>query len=261
MKIENGVLSEVKKEDLKNGILEIPLGVKKIGDLACFDLLELKYVTFPRPNTVKEIGEGAFCNCANLDFINIPEGTEKVGARAFCRCTSMTAAFLGSSVKALEESAFERCYALGMALIENVEKFGERCFKDCVNLKDACINSAKEIPAKCFENCTLLEKVVISPNVTKISEKAFFECSSLKNVIFEPIKNEKDYTQGLQKIGDLAFGWCTHLEEIEIPESVLEIGAWSFKSCKNLRKIKTKLSTESFAFAKLDYDANVEITK
>lgn len=261
MKIENGVLSEVKKEDLMNGILDIPVGVTKIGDLACFDLLELKYVTFPRPNTVKEIGEGAFCNCANLDFINIPEGTEKVGARAFCRCTSLTSVFFGESLKYIGVSAFERCYALGLVVLENVEQIEPSCFKDCVTLKDAYIKNAKEIPANCFENCTHLEKVIISPNVIKIGEKAFFECTSLKDVYFEPIKNEKDYTQGLQKIGDLAFGWCTHLEEIEIPESVLEIGAWSFKSCKNLRKIKTKLSSESFAFAKLDYDANVEITK
>lgn len=261
MKIENGVLTNVTKEDLMNGILDIPVGVKKIGDLACFDLLELKYVTFPRPNTVKEIGEGAFCNCANLDFINIPEGTEKIGARAFCRCTSLTSVFFGESLKYVGESAFERCYMLGLAVLENVEQIKASCFKDCATLKDVYIKNAKEIPAKCFENCTHLEKVIISPNVIKIGEKAFYECSSLKNVFFEPIKNVKNYTQGLQKIGDHAFGWCTRLEEIEIPETVLEIGAWAFKGCKSLKKIKTAIGSEKFNFCKLDNSANVEIIK
>lgn len=261
MKIENGVLLEVKKEDLKNDLLVIPFGVTKIGDLACFDLLELKYITFPIPNTVKEIGEGAFCNCANLDFINIPEGVEKIGARAFCRCTSLNTAFWGRSLKQLGESAFERCYSLSMISLKNVEEFGNRCFKDCVALRDVYIRDAKEIPAKCFEDCTHLKDVLISPNVTKIGEKAFYECSSLTNVEFEPIENVQNYTQGLQKIGNHAFGWCTHLEEIEIPETVLEIGAWAFKSCKNLKKIKTELGSENFNFAKLDVDSQVEITK
>ena len=261
MKIENGVLLDVKKEDLENTLLVIPYGVTKIGDLACFDLLELKYITFPIPNTVKEIGEGAFCNCANLDFINIPEGVEKIGDRAFCRCTNMNTAFLSPSVKYLGDSAFERCYSLSMISVKNVEEFGTNCFKDCVSLKDIYIKHAKEISPGCFENCTHLENVRISPNVTKISEKAFFECSSLNEVKFKPIKSVKDYTQGLQKIGNFAFAWCTHLEEIEIPETVLEIGAWAFKSCKNLKKIKTELGAESFSFAKLDFDSNVEITK
>jgi len=111
------------------------------------------------------------------------------------------------------------------------------------------------------------------PSVTKAEDRAFFDCRSLKNVVFNEglvtigssafdncslltsitlpstvIEIERNafvgctslrevvLNEGLQKIERNAFGGCS-LESITIPSSVVEIGEYGFDSCKNLRGI------------------------
>ena len=46
--------------------------------------------TYTIPNSVQEIGEGAFSNCINLTQIIIPEGVISIGHSAFSDCTNLT---------------------------------------------------------------------------------------------------------------------------------------------------------------------------
>ncbi len=258
MKIENGTIIAVTKDDLKNGILEIPLGVKKIGDAACFGLEELNYVDFPRPNTVTKIGKGSFASCPNLHFINIPEGMQSIAGDAFAQCINLKQAYLPTSLEVIDFNAFTRCYSLESINLQNVTFIGKDAFKDCVSLKKVYCEKITMVQEGCFENCVNLEEVDLTSRVLYIRDKAFSNCMSLKKVFFAPIKSVKNYTRGLQSIGAFAFANCQALEEIEIPETVLNLGFKAFDGCKKLKKVHTILDNDRLKQVGL---SNAEIVK
>ena len=77
MRIENGVLTEVKDEDIVDGKFEIPEGVTSIGDEAFSFCSSLKEITIP--DSVEEIGMGVFYGCSSLKEITISEGVTSIG--------------------------------------------------------------------------------------------------------------------------------------------------------------------------------------
>ena len=65
-----------------------------------------------------------------------------------------------------------------------------------------------------FENYENLEKVFFTENIATIENKVFYGDKNLKELIL---------LDGLEKIGSQAFGKCTSLEKVLIPESVKDI--------------------------------------
>lgn len=66
-------------------------------------------------------------------------------------------------------------------------------------------------------------------NMTEIPEKAFYECSNIKEVILP---------RQIESIGNYAFAGCKNLEQVNIPSNVSEIGEGAFRSCYELTKIE-----------------------
>lgn len=77
------------------------LGVAERG----FEGHSLKKITCP--NTCIQFGVAAFRNCANLESINIPEGTEVIPNYMFEGCKSLREIDLPNSVRKIERSAFK----------------------------------------------------------------------------------------------------------------------------------------------------------
>ena len=69
------------------------------------------------PNSVTEIGSGAFCECYNLTSINIPNSVTTIGDKAFEFCTSLTSIVIPESVTEIGEYAFSHCYDLKTARV------------------------------------------------------------------------------------------------------------------------------------------------
>ncbi|MBO5269312.1 MAG: leucine-rich repeat protein [Clostridia bacterium] len=81
-----------------------------------------------------------------------------------------------------------------------------------------------------------IEKIEIGENVKSIGNYAFYHCYNVGRVDVE--------ATALASIGDYAFWMCTLLEEIEIPETVSEIGASAFAYCTALESVSvSNLST------------------
>ena len=64
--------------------------------------------------------------------------------------------------------------------------------------------------------------------VTRISNKAFNNCASLKSIAIP---------DSVTSIGNSAFSWCTNLESIVIPGSVTSIENLAFLCCNSLKSI------------------------
>lgn len=172
-------------------------------------------------SAIKEIGYYTFNNCKNLKEITIPENVQVVGVGAFYGCSSLTSVVIPQNVTKIEKSTFESCSALEKAeLTGAVTDIEERAFKDCVDLKELTIPSSVEgIGQYAFEN-TGLTSVVIPQGVTKIGNEAFEYCTSLEKVEMSE--------EGLTDIGVNAFAYCSNLKELTIPSSVESIGVGAF---------------------------------
>lgn len=68
----------------------------------------------------------------------------------------------------------------------------------------------------CFQYCSALEDIVIPPNVTVINERAFGQCSSLKNIDWGTSNN-------LRVIERYAFDSCEALPSIKLPEGLITL--------------------------------------
>ncbi len=87
---------------------KIPQGVCRIGDYA-FSCANLCAVSLPQ--SLQEMGEGAFYNCKSLETMALPGGLKTIGAWAFLNCSFMELA-IPAGVAHIGEGAFEAAYAL-----------------------------------------------------------------------------------------------------------------------------------------------------
>lgn len=64
------------------------------------------------PDTLEEIGSGAFSDCSNLRGIAIPESVKLIGSGAFEDCANLEAIYIPTSVAAIGRNAFRGCREL-----------------------------------------------------------------------------------------------------------------------------------------------------
>lgn len=74
-----------------------------------------------------------------------------------------------------------------------------------------------------------VKEIVLSPSVTEISDRAFYQCSSLEKINLENV----------EKVGDFAFAECSSIKDVKLAK-VSEIGDAAFMQCNNLEEVALK---------------------
>ena len=161
----------------------------------------------------------------------------------------------GHEVVAIGDRAFENRTDLRTVMIpDSLEKIEFEAFYNCINLKIVDLSSnLTTIGYDVFGNCKSISKIEIPKSLkkfdgtwgrgTNLSYGAFGGCSNLKTVNFEA---------GSTIVCAALFMGCDGIEEIELPDTITEIGDSAFKSCKNLNKViipesVTKIDGDAFA--------------
>jgi hypothetical protein len=106
-----------------------------------------------------------------------------------------------------------------------------------------------KIDNKAFYNCKNLTSIEIPSTVTSIGGNAFYNCSNLTNItipssvtsigyyaFYSSGLTNIDISEGVTNIGSKAFGYCK-FTNIILPDSITSIGNDAFYNCKNLRDI------------------------
>ena len=146
------------------------------GDKSCLEEAVI-------PNSVIEIGDGAFSNSA-LKAVTIPDSVKRIGVFAFDHCGKLTSVSFGNGVEEIGACAFSECEALTSVVIpESVKKLGQQAFFACKSLRRVEIGGGIEtISGGTFTFCSALSEVVIREGVKRIENAAFSLCNSLAKV-------------------------------------------------------------------------------
>lgn len=188
-------------------------------------------------NSVKRIYDGAFAN-TGLTSITIPNSVEKIGEGAFEGCTSLESVIIGGDNVTICHYAFRGCTALTDVTIEKGNKiFRYGSFYGCTSLRTFTVRGTISYS---YAFSLFYEASIPDIHISDVS----VWCNSSIGEYWPNIKyrlflnGEEVYhlkiPEGVTTISDYAFGGCTSLKSVTLPNSLISIGKCSFFNCDNL---------------------------
>ena len=217
--------------------IELPEGIIEIGDNCFENCTALKKIDIKEG--LKKIGENSFAG-SGVEAVKLPESITEIGYGAFNNCKDLSGINLPSGIERIAGYSFENTKYLnniksdeyGCKYVDNILLSSENNGSSIIHIKAG----TRVIGAQAFENRNDIEEVYIPKSVETIDFKAFFLCSNLKKVDFEEgIK--------LKEISYFTFVGCEKIENIDLPNSLEAINAYSFGDC-SFTKIKIPENVE-----------------
>lgn len=162
------------------------------------------------PNGVTKIGEEAF-SCCSAKNITLPDSVKEIGANAFCNCENLESLRLPKDLKTLSPYMFSGCSALKkIELPYEVDDFTEGLFSSCSSLEEVPFRDGiKTLGENVFSGCSSLTSLVIPSTVTKILNGAIVNCEKLSTVVLP---------ENLEVFENGAIADCPNLSRIRISE-------------------------------------------
>jgi hypothetical protein len=198
-------------------------------DGVLFDKAQTRLIQYPSgrvgnysiPETVTQIGDGAFWSCTGLTNVTIPNAAHYLGSQAFNYCINLASVALPNSITNIPYAAFEDCQSLtNLILGTNIIDIGFNAFAGCGNLEAITLpTSVVQIEPGAFGDCRALRGITLGNQVVNLGYDAFFNCFSLSKVIIQ---------SGDLNIGDYAFGACPALGAIYFTSNAPVVGVDPF---------------------------------
>ena len=192
------------------------------------------------PSKLIHIGSGAFKNCNNITSVNIPDTVNNIDDEAFDNCSNIESLSLGnvskSSLKEIGNNAFRGVSKVkSISLPDNVNSIGSFAFSSTSQSQLKTFNitnnsKLEEIGASAFLNNKLLESFNLPVAVKVLEDEVFSGCSSLAYI------NIDLATSQIESIGSSCFAG-TAIKNINIPNSIQNIGIGAFKDCSSLESV------------------------
>ena len=196
----------------------IPDKVKLVDNYA-FAVSQVQTIMIGK--SVETIGDEAFTLTPVVN-VSVPDNVKYLGKGAFSHCTSLTNVILGSGLTEIKSETFTKTALKNISIPKNITKIGVSAFAYCSNLNDLKINGNNvEVGENAFISCPL-KNYSPSENIT-IYGNSSFRHSKIKS--FHPGKT-------VTEIAYNAFGGCSELSDIKIPDTVLKISSCAFDGSK-----------------------------
>ena len=182
-----------------------------------------------RGKKVTQIDTSAFEE-SDITSIEIGDNVTYIGKSAFRGCKSLKNVKLGKSILNIDEGSFNDCTSLEeIKLPKSLEKLGGSVFAGCTSLKNVELEDGGNFVIKdgvllSADMKTLyfalpyakLGNYTCPSEVETINSLAFYNCPTLTGFNFS--NKVKSIPQGM-------FVLCTGLKELNIPDSVTQIGS------------------------------------
>ena len=213
--------------------ITIPSGVEAMGMYA-FGTVTLESVTI-MPG-VREIGEAAFIGCELLESVTIPSSVKTIGAGAFYQCAKLSSVTMqGKTPPAGGENMFE---GTASSLKIHVPAGAEQAYREANFWSDYADKFAFDY-GYTFSYGTL--------SITKdIGTTAWRNDGKIDPAAVKEIQ----IADSVREIGDGAFEGCTSLassyydhDEIRIPRNIVKIGARAFAGCGSVATVSVEGKT------------------
>lgn len=207
-------------------LVNIPDTIHNIGSGAFYECENLEKVNFSLDCDIEKLSGDVFGECIKLSEITYPiNGFVEIGESAFEDCSLLKKIYISERTEEIGGYAFYNTGIDNLNITGGVKAIGDRAYGSCEKLTDVSISQDVESFGNLvFENCKNLMTVKIQSN---IGEETFKGCSSLKSVVLG---------EGVENIGSQAF-YGTAISKIVIPYSVKSVGRGAFNSCTNLTDV------------------------
>ena len=239
--------------------ITLPGSITEISKSAFEGCEKLQSVIFPK--LLSTIGENAFKDCNSLTTIYLPKCVTEIYGWAFADCKRLESVYIHNNLKTIGEFAFHGCNCLKSFSIPNrVTSIGDFAFQSTEITSFKIPASVDRISSFAFcnvhglssidvdinnkiydsrDNCNAIietatntlitgcSTTIIPSNVTKIGEKAFFNCK------FDSIA----FPDSILYIGVEAFYCCENLKYLYLPNSLLAIDNGAFAGCSALQVV------------------------
>ena len=174
------------------------------------------------PNSVTEIGTGAFQNCKYLKEIILPDGLTNIADSLFYKCNELEKVNIPNSVTEIGSYAFAECSSLlSLTIPSSVTKINNHSFQGVT-----CEITFDNPTIKVFDvssfNAYAGTSFIIPDSVLEIKDSVFKDCKNLKDIVIN---------DNITMIPSYAFSGCSSLEKIIIPKNVNTIGRYAFSNC------------------------------
>ena len=217
--------------------------IVSIGNYAFKDCTSLADITMP---AVTSIGNSAFNGCSALKDIDMPN-IVSIGNNTFKDCTSLTSIDIPPSVTSIGDNAFLGCTSLETVIFPESATLGTQPFpSDTAQIlytKDASTGDVTITDVEAGSETSIeIPETIDGGTVKIIGANAFEDCDTFTSITLP---------QSLTSIEDIAFAYCTALQNINIPQNVTNIGVSAFLQCKSLTSITipsgvTSIKTSAF---------------
>ncbi len=191
-----------------------------------------------------------------IELQSVKASLKKIGKNAFKGCTSVEEVTIPQGISTVSNSAFEGCSGLTDVTIA-AKTINAKAFAECTNLKAVKMEEGvTTIQGMAFAN-TQISAVTIPSTLTTAgtTKEGTIEKGPFAGTMIATVHGQTgDSTEAQEgatilpetkKIPDNLFLGCTSIIDVQIPETVTEIGQKAFKDASSVENVTFAVNTET----------------
>lgn len=232
------------------------------SNIASLNLIIPNYVNYNGVIYMVKLGPNCFKDNLNIvGTVELNKFTNCIPEACFEGCASITDVILNVYPIEFEDFAFHNCYSLEHIWVHHgnylsdkwtlkIEKIGDSAFYGAIlGGKLVFPKSLTFLGDLAFAKCSLIQSVNLSlcSEISELNKGVFAWCSMLEKVSLPP---------NITKIGDYAFLWCDYLKDVIFyNKKTIELGSSTFFGCSSIHNFTNScqfgnIGTKCFVGAK-----------